>query len=466
VQTIKTAVVVVLLLAVIYGVYVGINGSETPLPEEVANMQLDLDFSAPDGGFGGFSNESNGMFVSNTASSESSASGMASPAESNSSLAMTPGNNSVASPEGLLLGAPSSNGTQPNAGNLLLGDPTSSGSVAANNTPPASTGSPEFSLGSPTPSMLQSGSGPTLSLPAAHGSDVRGTAQLLAENSSESSNAGLQSPTNSLSGTTRLVSDQKLSNGIGLPADFSKPGQGLPNSPTSKSFDTALASAKEQIERQALRDALSTLSLYYGAPELTEQQNFELLEILDPLAGEVIFSREHYLDIPYIVGQGETLEQIAQQFEVPQEILARINGIEDPKNLTADTKLKIVPGPFRAEVNLESNELTLFLNELYAGRFPISLGGDPTPREGVFQVVDKQRNRNYYGLGGTQISGTDPRNPYGGHWMDLGQDMCIHGSPNVAGENPSSQGCIGLAPEDAEDLFGMLGRGSQIQIQR
>jgi hypothetical protein len=81
------------------------------------------------------------------------------------------------------------------------------------------------------------------------------------------------------------------------------------------------------------------------------------------------------------------------------------------------------------------------------------------------EVADKQRNKNYYSANGMQISSDDPKNPYGGFWIDLGQDVSIHGSPelNNGGTNP---GCISLSPLDASDVFGMLGRGSQVTIRQ
>ncbi len=51
-QTIKTAVVVVLLLVVLYGAYIAINGSETDLPPELQKLiatesEVDVDVSMP-----------------------------------------------------------------------------------------------------------------------------------------------------------------------------------------------------------------------------------------------------------------------------------------------------------------------------------------------------------------------------------------------------------------------------------
>ncbi len=220
----------------------------------------------------------------------------------------------------------------------------------------------------------------------------------------------------------------------------------------------------EQIERRNLKDALATLSVFYNAPELTNDQRQDLLDLLDALSREVVFSRSHILDMAYVVAPGETLEQVAKRYDLPTEILARINAIDTTSPLQSGAKLKVVPGPFRAEVDLARNELTIFLGDLYAGRYPVTFGAEPIPKPGVFQVVDKQKNRNYYG-NGVQIPATDPRNPFGGYWIDLGQELCIHGSSS-SGPMDSRLGCISLSPMDANDVFGMLSRGSQVTIRK
>ncbi len=218
----------------------------------------------------------------------------------------------------------------------------------------------------------------------------------------------------------------------------------------------------EQIERGQLKEGLATLSVFYNAPELTTEQRHDLLDLLDALASEVVFSRRHFLAMVYVVAPGETLAEIAKRNDVPADILARINAIDTKTQLPSGSKLKVVPGPFRAEVDLTRSELTVFLGDLYAGRYPVSFGSDPTPKPGTFQVVDKQQNKNYYG-NGVQIPATDPRNPYGGWWMDLGSDYCIHGSAD--GPTEGKLGCISLSPQDASDIFGMLGRGSPVTIR-
>jgi LysM repeat protein len=230
----------------------------------------------------------------------------------------------------------------------------------------------------------------------------------------------------------------------------------------SKSYSNAKKVALEQASKGQLKEALATLSVFYNSADLDESQRSDLVDLLDALAAEVIYSREHYLDLPYFTAAGETLEEIAKRYQIPVEVLANINGLEQGAVINNGMKLKVLPGPFRAEVDLNRNELTLFLGELYASRFPISVGKDPNPQPGSYSVISKEKNKNYYGSG-TPIMATDANNPYGGFWIDLGNQLCIHGSTSAANEN---LGCISLSPRDVADVFGMLSTGSQVTIRR
>jgi lipoprotein-anchoring transpeptidase ErfK/SrfK len=108
--------------------------------------------------------------------------------------------------------------------------------------------------------------------------------------------------------------------------------------------------------------------------------------------------------------------------------------------------------------------LTIFLGELYAGRFPITLGDDPAPVDGEYTVRDKRQDRPYYTADGRQIPSGSPANPFGRVWLDLGKGICIHGSPPAGSAN--GRGCIGLSPRDADDVYGILSLGSTVRVLR
>ena len=222
--------------------------------------------------------------------------------------------------------------------------------------------------------------------------------------------------------------------------------------------------AEQHVADGKFRTALATLSAHYHA-DLAPEDRAQLLAWLDALAAKVIYSREHLLESPYVVRGRETLFDVAERLHVPAELLANINGVNDPRILVVGTELKVVPGPMRADVNLAAGELTLFLGELYAGRFPIALGNEP-PEPAEYAVQNKNIDRTYIGPDGRTIPANDPTNPYGQCWIDLGTKACIHGSPQSAAPGTQTLGCISLSPQDARDVYAMLVPGSKVVVRR
>ncbi|MEM9826158.1 MAG: LysM peptidoglycan-binding domain-containing protein [Planctomycetota bacterium] len=242
-----------------------------------------------------------------------------------------------------------------------------------------------------------------------------------------------------------------------------QPGGDLESRRRNMGFENAIRRADEQVEQERYRDALATLSLFYRTPDLTSQQYEQLTSRLDWLIGKVIYSPQHLLDAPYRVQGRETLMQIADQYQVSWQLLANINNIKDPYAMLPGTELKVMKGPFRAEVDLSDKEVTLFLGEYYAGRFQVELGTQPTPVAGQYTVQAKQTGRTYYPAEGAPIAADDANNPYGGVWIDLGGQMSLHGSDSRA--RPTRAGCISLAGAPAKDLYAILSQGSSVTIR-
>jgi hypothetical protein len=478
-QTIKTSVVVVMLLAAIYGVYVALNdpGVEIPaslLQEMEGSLGPGMDLQ-PDFDDGPFQVPGAGPSVGRSSKDSNPKARANGPSDSvaNPIYQIAPG---TSAPPARLTGFPPLDQPASQASPTSLdrldptegaatgptgGDRTSSGA--------SSTASLQNSSAGVLPSIAPPAGQPTglgLSLPEAHGKEVATVRDLTTpklDQPAPAARATAASTTGDLSQPS-LAPDSLATSAVrSEPATGVEPG--LPNSTTTRSFENAKRMALEQIQRGQLKEALATLSLFYRAPELTHPQQAQLMDSLDFLAGEVIYSRKHYLEkTPHVVIQGETMDSIARSYKVPADILSRINGITDPLHLLPDTRLKVLSGPFRAEVDLERSELTMFLGELYAGRFPVSFGKDMAIRPKSCVVVEKLRDRNYYGLGGTAIDGRDPSNPYGGVWIDLGEGLCLHGSPQNPSGGSDQMGCISLSPIDAADVFGMLDRGSKVEI--
>ena len=233
---------------------------------------------------------------------------------------------------------------------------------------------------------------------------------------------------------------------------------------TARNFKRDWIGATYQVEDGKFREALATLTPYYRSPDLDADQQAQLLEWLDALAAKVIYSSEHLLASPHVVtSDRERLVDVARKYGVSTQLLASINGdvVNNPSVLVVTTRLKVVPGPFRAEVDLASSEVTVFLGNLYAGRFPFSLG-DERPAPGEYKVRETKMGKTY--IGERTIAANDSNNPYGQWWIDLGDNASIHGSP-AKGQTGPVRGCISLSPQDAQDMAAILTVGSKVVVR-
>ncbi len=229
-------------------------------------------------------------------------------------------------------------------------------------------------------------------------------------------------------------------------------------------FQDAWNAAIGQLEKSQWKEALHTLSSLYNNPNVTGESRSRLMDLLDPLAGRVVYSNQHTFEPAYEVRTGDTLQDVADRYQVPVALLQNINGIQDPSLLQPGTQLKVMRGPFRAVINQKQQELALFLGDHYAGRFAISLGNDPKPRPADYQVEAKQPGREYYAPNRSTVPAGAPDNPYGNWWIGLGGDVCLHGSPDVTPAH-GGFGCVILSSADAADVYQILSVGSKVLIR-
>jgi lipoprotein-anchoring transpeptidase ErfK/SrfK len=229
-------------------------------------------------------------------------------------------------------------------------------------------------------------------------------------------------------------------------------------------FAVAMTAVGTQLDQQKFAEAQLALSHWYGDPSLTVQQEEQLLALLDQLTGTVVYSRSHYLEPAYVARQGDTLESVASQFNVPAALLANINGISVTDSLSSGTQLKVVNGPFAASLDLNNYRLTLWLGERYAGRFAVGIGSEQPITAGEYVVETKIKNPTYYGSEVT-LAADDPANPLGEYWIGLGGNVGLHGTidPQSAGV-ASKEGCVRLGERDVQDVFDILTIGSRVIV--
>jgi len=268
-----------------------------------------------------------------------------------------------------------------------------------------------------------------------------------------------ESPTNNpLSSPTAIgaLSDPTT----GTPTDTT-PGQYRP-------YEDFMRDIRAKLDNGELATAHAELSDLYKNSRLTPQQLKEVTDLLLQLAGTVIYSNRHLLEAPYTVQPGETIEQIAERYNVPSQLLSRVNLIRDGEQPRPGTQLKVFRGPFSAVVDLHRYELVLMLNGLYAGRINIGIGANfPTQKiPGPLTVRGKIPNPAYDGQD-TFIAAGEPDNPFGTMLLDLGLGVALHGTNDPAGiGRREGRGMIRVSNSDMEDLARILSVGSEVLIMQ
>lgn len=466
-QNLKTGVVVALLLAVCYGAFKALNAPEPDLPPELAEWvaeEPDLDSLVNDIQVPSQASQpklESELGLPSIAVPSIAVPAMPAPATELPAITKPDSNANEKSLSGPNLTLPSSAGSSTDgpsikvpAGNDVTKVPEAAESLVPDSFPSTPIANPtdvaptQNSTTLQTPPSNNSNEFPSIPLPNA-GSQP---------NATFISTDNQKSPVNALPLLDEKPQADTANSGS---AELATPPEQVVLEPFAQAREKALKLANEG----KLKEALVALTKYYHNPELTRKDYEDLLDILDALAREVIYSPRHLLKPAYTATASDTLASVAEQHKISPDLLKKINQLGDTQVLTQGQQLKVIEGPFRGEVNVTIGEMTLYLNDMYACRFPIAVGLDYDSKVGKFEVAEKRTDRTYYGAGGKVIQAADPSNPYGGYWIDLGGN-CIHGSAEMSATDLKNAGCISLAPIDAADAFIMLTVGSQIEFRK
>lgn len=232
-------------------------------------------------------------------------------------------------------------------------------------------------------------------------------------------------------------------------------------------FASDWAEAHDKLAAGRYAEALALLSVWYDDTSLGVEESQRLDDLLSQLAGTVIYSQQDLLLPPRVVAVGETLQSIAAPLGVPWQLLAKINGIDDPAKLVPGEQLKVLRGPFDAVVSVARGRLSLQVGGNYAGSFPVVVGRQVQDRIGAsLAVVDVRRG----GAGGGN-SGPTAQVAYlaasGGKSIVLGDGLSIEAVDDpaqVADRAPSTS--LIVAAGDLDEIIDILGPGSHVLVRK
>jgi LysM repeat protein len=229
-----------------------------------------------------------------------------------------------------------------------------------------------------------------------------------------------------------------------------------PTTPVEQSFVDSWPAIQALLDRGELTEAHKQLSKWYGDPSLTPTDAERVDTLLSQLAGTVVYSTEHRLAPAHVVKQGETLETIAKEYNVPWQLLAKINGVSAIDQVRPGQELKVVRGPFSAVVDLSRNQLTLLVDNRYAGKFPVMVAPGQTVNDGEW-IVGRKSNEQAPGRALLlQGNPTTPGSP---------APMLVIASDSLP-TSAADGTVIKIAAKDAEELTDILSIGSRVVTRR
>ena len=332
---------------------------------------------------------------------------------------------------------------------------------------PGQSTAPPFSPNQVTPSQTVGTSAPAWEQPAATDvGSVASTAPTTSETPSPQPVAPDLPPLPSVPPAAVQATADSANTTKTIPATAANVAPPISTSQTSLFAATRLA-VHSALDRGELSQALLLLSDWYGDPSLTPQDSMEVQTLLNQLAGSVIYSTEHRLEPPYVVQTGDLLDGIAKKYQVPWQLLAKINGISREDELQTGQKLKVVRGPFNAMVDLSDRELTLMLDRRYAGKFSINIDPGATIEEGHWQVNQKLNTpANVSQIGSSPSVATEEQSLVLTNASSTsGQVVVVRGLELSATGSPASRD-IRLNSGEVNDVYDIMSVGSRVIIRR
>lgn len=204
--------------------------------------------------------------------------------------------------------------------------------------------------------------------------------------------------------------------------------------------------------------------------------------MLEAINERLVFSQEIVsadpYSIPYTVQPGDSLARIVKNLglQVDWRFIQRINGLRRPDLIQVGQSLKIITGPFHAEISRDSHRLDLYLgegkNRVYIRDYLVGLGEHDCTPGGLFRVRRHSKLINPPWTdprSRVHFTASDPMNPIGEYWLGLEgiedhnqqeSGFGLHGTidPGSIGRN-ESMGCVRMNNGEIDVIYEVLTEG-------
>ncbi|MCH2132523.1 MAG: L,D-transpeptidase family protein [Phycisphaerales bacterium] len=204
--------------------------------------------------------------------------------------------------------------------------------------------------------------------------------------------------------------------------------------------------------------------------------------MLGQINEELVFGPRVYPEdtwaVSYEVRPGDSLSRIVstQDLEVDWRLLQYVNGMARPESLRVGQSIKLVRGPFHAEVDKATHRMDLYMGEgperVFVRSYEVGLGAHDSTPLGRFKVKKGRKVVNPTWVNpqtGEFYPADDPDNPLGEYWLGLAgldptnrdeRSFGIHGTiePDTIGTD-ASMGCIRLRDGEIDMVYAVLAEG-------
>lgn len=164
-------------------------------------------------------------------------------------------------------------------------------------------------------------------------------------------------------------------------------GQQRPQTPspsveTASTFDENWTAIQDASASFQLAKALALINDLTRRSDLTDEQHAKIIQKGNELAETVVFAASKHLALPaHTFRPGSTLEEIAQNHQLPISFLRAINRWADNEGPTAGDSIKVLQGPVALQVDLPRSGILVSIGNLYAGWISINKRDIRVPTE-------------------------------------------------------------------------------------
>jgi len=271
--------------------------------------------------------------------------------------------------------------------------------------------------------------------------------------------------------------------------------QSKPLTATVSANSTVSATLAEAVKLQKTPGqeiaARRVLNQVYFHPAATADQKTQARKALTDLNKTTIFSAKMFdgdnLAYAHTVRAGDTLGNLAKQSGCPVTIIRQINGMTADGVLKAGATVKLLRGPFHAQINKAACTLDVFAcgtggekTLVYHAR--VAVGKNNATPEGKFRMAGKVEKATWYPPPSLKAKHPNPMK-WGEKGYPLGKDGIFM---RLAGAEPAtekckgygihstndqssigkarSSGCIRVGDKDIRQVYNLLTEGSEVRI--